>query len=136
MTRGGCNAIHHHNAAFLALSTCKVSCPRVTMSFMALHFVFHFCAVRALFLTPHSLCYRILFSKLAVQHFNRAYGIRHTAYSEDNGTKVMAFPLHCSNEKESYTLSCFKSTTCSKNDYKNLQLWHLLIMVTETLLVK
>jgi hypothetical protein len=86
--------------------------------------------------TTHSLCYRILFSKLAVQHFNRAYGIRHMAYSEDNGTKVMAFPLHCSNEKESYTLSCFKSTTCSKNDYKNLQLWHLLIMVTETLLVK
>jgi hypothetical protein len=71
---------------------------------MALHFVFHFCAVRALFLTPHSLCYRILFSKLAVQHFN-------TAYSEDNGTKVMAFPLHCSNEKESYTsgtlMHCF-----------------------------
>jgi hypothetical protein len=71
---------------------------------MALQFVFHFCAVRALFLTPHSLCYRILFSKLAVQHFN-------TAYSEDNGTKVMAFPLHCSNEKESYTsgtlMHCF-----------------------------
>lgn len=53
---------------FLYLSICKVSCPRVTMSFMALHFVFHFCAVRALILTPHSLCYRILFSKLAVQH--------------------------------------------------------------------
>jgi hypothetical protein len=36
---------------------------------------------------------------------------RYTAYSEDNGTKVMAFPLHCSNEKESDTsgtlMHCF-----------------------------